>query len=99
MFFDDVLIYSSDLDSHLKELELIFSCLANLKLSKCLFIQESLEYLGHTISAHGVAPGKTKIDAMVNCPVPTTLKQVQGFLGLIGFYRRLYITTLQSLFH
>jgi hypothetical protein len=44
--------------------------------------------LGHVVSFNGVGPDKEKIEAMVQWPVPTNLKQLHGFLGLTGFYRK-----------
>lgn len=49
-------------------------------------IQESIDYFGHIISFNGVAPDR-KIEAMVNRPPPTSLKQLRGFLGLTVFYQ------------
>jgi hypothetical protein len=59
-----------------------------LKQSKCLIAQPSIEYLGHVVSANGVGPDPTKIEAMVNWPVPKNVRQLRGFLGLTGFYRK-----------
>ncbi|GAU30089.1 hypothetical protein TSUD_392450 [Trifolium subterraneum] len=92
VFFDDILVYSRTKAEHLKHLETVFQCLLEncfiLKLSKCSFAQNSISYLGHIVSAEGVGPDPEKIEAMVNWPPPTTLKQLRGFLGLTGFYRK-----------
>jgi hypothetical protein len=92
VFFDDILIYSASLDDHLQHLELVLNCLlANsfyVKLSKCLFCQESVEYLGHIVSSQGVHADPSKLEAMVKWPIPTTVKHLRGFLGLTGYYRR-----------
>ncbi|MCI15935.1 hypothetical protein A2U01_0037075, partial [Trifolium medium] len=54
----------------------------------CSIGQNSISYLGHIVSAEGVGPDPEKIEAMVNWPPPTNLKQLRGFLGLSGFYRK-----------
>jgi hypothetical protein len=92
VFFDDILIYSPTLESHLQHLEVVFQCLLDnefcLKQSKCSFAQQSIEYLGHIVSAAGVGPDPAKISVMVDWPQPKSVKQLRGFLGLTGFYRK-----------
>lgn len=92
VFFYDILVYSSSLSSHLQHLEAIFEALQNaefyLKQSKCLFAQQTIEYLGHMVSGNGVTPEPSKIQAMVQWPTPTSVRELRAFLGLIGFYRK-----------
>ena len=91
MFFDDILIYSSSWEEHLSYLQLVLQLMqdnslhANLK--KCSFGVPEIHYLGHTISADGVHTEEDKIASIRDWPVPTTLKQLRGFLGLTGYYR------------
>ena len=47
-----------------------------------------MEYLGHVVNAKGVQVDPTKIDAIVAWPKPAMVKQLCGFLGLTGYYRR-----------
>ena len=92
IYLDDIVIFSKDPASHLKRLEAVFWKLeeAGLKLkpSKCELFRRKLAYLGHVISAEGVATDEGKIEAIRNWPTPTNVTEVQSFLRFTGYYRR-----------
>jgi hypothetical protein len=92
VFFDDILIYSETLEEHVKHLETNLTVLTKeklyVKLSKCLFVVNQVEYLGHIISGDGVATDPSKIEVVADWPTPTIVTQLRGFLGLCGYYRR-----------
>lgn len=92
VFFDDILVYSPNLQAHKQHLEEVLTFLRSQKLfakrSKCSFAQRKVEYLGHIISREGVAADQKKVECMENWPKPTTVKQLKGFLGLTGYYRK-----------
>ena len=92
IYLDDIVIFSKDLASHLERLKAVFQKLkeAGLKLkpSKCELFQKQLAYLGHVISAKGVATDEGKIEAIKNWPTPTNVMEVQSFLGFTGYYHR-----------
>lgn len=58
VFFDDILVYSPDLPTHLTHLGMVFNVLRDNSLcanyKKCTFAQELINYLGHWVSAQGV---------------------------------------------
>ena len=58
------------------------------KFSKCEFWLKEVGFLGHIISGEGIAVDPTKVDTVTNWEVPTTVGEIQSFLGLAGYYRR-----------
>ncbi|KAA0031986.1 Transposon Ty3-I Gag-Pol polyprotein [Cucumis melo var. makuwa] len=92
VFFDDILIYSRSLEEHLQHLELVLEVLRENELyanmNKCEFAKTKVEYLGHIISGKGVEVDPEKIRSIKEWPVPTNVREVRGFLGLTGYYRR-----------
>ena len=58
------------------------------KRSKCAFATSRVEYLGHFIQASGVSTDPNKVKAVAEWPIPTSLKKLRAFLGLVGYYRR-----------
>ena len=63
---------------------------ANLKLKprKCFFLQTSVKFLGHPVSSKSLETDGDKTRLIEEWPVPTSLKQLRGFLRLAGYYRR-----------
>lgn len=59
-----------------------------IKRSKCTFAAQNVEYLGHIIAAGKVSTDPRKIQAVMEWPEPTNVRQLRGFLGLAGYYRR-----------
>jgi hypothetical protein len=58
------------------------------KPSKCFFWVKEVEYLGHIVSHEGVKVYPNNINAMMDWPIPKTLKNLRGFLGLTGYYHK-----------
>lgn len=92
LYLDDIIIFSTSFDEHLKRLELVFNRLHSnhlkLKPSKCQFFQREVKYLGHVVSASGVATDPDKVKAVAEWRQPTTTKELRSFLGFASYYRR-----------
>ncbi|CAM8991221.1 unnamed protein product [Rhodiola kirilowii] len=92
VFFDDILVISRDLKEHGQHLEQVLEeprrnqLVINKK--KSSFGLQRLEYLKHVVSKEGVSADKLKIQTMLEWPKPKTLKELRGFLGLTGYYRK-----------
>lgn len=54
---------------------------------KCYFGRSHIDYLRHIISSAGVAADFAKVQAILSWPTPRTPRELQGFLGLTGYYR------------
>ncbi|XP_041939766.1 uncharacterized protein LOC121700694 [Alosa sapidissima] len=92
IYLDDVIIYSSSFDQHLQDLDRVFQRLQDhgLKLQprKCRLFQKRVSYLGHIVSAEGVATDPEKTAVVQAWLAPQNVRQVRSFLGLVGYYRR-----------
>jgi hypothetical protein len=92
VFFDDILIFSDSWNTHLQHVYAILCRLREhglvVKQRKCSFGATTVAYLGHIISAEGVAMDADKVEAVHAWPAPRTVRAVHGFLGLIGYYRK-----------
>ena len=92
VYMDDICIFSRDFETHLCDLNKVFSRLrtANLKLksSKCHLCNPQLKFLGHIVSAEGIAPDPNIIKAIMEITVPKNLTELQSFLGLTNYYRK-----------
>ena len=80
IYLDDIVVFSKDPVNHLERLEAVFWKLEEAGLkpkpSKCELFQRQLAYLGHVISAKGVATDEGKIEAIKNWPTPTIVTEV-----------------------
>ena len=92
VYIDDVLIFSRTIDEHLEHLKQVLERLrsAGLKLkpTKCHFIRQSVDYLGHVLTPAGLKTNAKQTQAVREFPVPGNLTQVRQFLGLTSYYRR-----------
>lgn len=59
-----------------------------LNLKKCRFLMSKIEFLGHVVENQKIRISETKTKAVTNFPVPKNQKQLQSFLGLVGYYRK-----------
>jgi transposase InsO family protein len=92
VYLDDVIIFSSTADQHLDRLGQVFARLkdANLKLkpSKCHLFRRTVSFLGHVVTAEGIAVDQSKVLAVTEWPTPRCLKEVRAFVGLCSYYRK-----------
>lgn len=91
VYIDDIIIASDSIEEHRKHLQEVFSRLEKfgitINLSKCIFEQTKLEFLGHEVSTEGIRPLDDKVKAIMEFPRPTTVDQLRRFLGMLNFYR------------
>uniref|UniRef100_A0A674ED49 Gypsy retrotransposon integrase-like protein 1 n=1 Tax=Salmo trutta TaxID=8032 RepID=A0A674ED49_SALTR len=92
VYIDDILIYSTTRAEHVSLVRNVLGQLLEhdlyVKAEKCLFFQQVVSFLGYRISTSGAEMESDRIAAVRNWPIPTTVKEVQRFLGFANYYRR-----------
>jgi len=92
VFVDDILVYSKNKSDHVKHLRVVLQTLREhqlyAKFSKCEFWLDKVEFLRHVITNEGIAVNPSKVQSVLDWQAPKTIKEVRGFLGMAGYYRR-----------
>lgn len=86
---DDLIVFSNDIDQHIRHLKNIFDKLSDggltIKLRKSEFFHNFLE---HIISSEGIKMKKQQIEIIQKFPTPTNAQRLKGFLGLVNYDSR-----------
>jgi hypothetical protein len=89
VFIDDILVYSKSVEEHEQHLRVVLGKLRAHKLyakfSKCEFWLEKISFLGHILTAEGVALDPEKVETVSNWQQPTNVSEIRSFLGLAGY--------------
>jgi hypothetical protein len=92
VFIDDILIYSKSEEEHEEHLRLVLQKLREhrlyAKLNECEFWMKQVAFLGHVISKGGIYVNPSKVQDVLSWNVPTSVSEIQSFLGLARYYRR-----------
>uniref|UniRef100_A0A2N9JAA8 Reverse transcriptase n=1 Tax=Fagus sylvatica TaxID=28930 RepID=A0A2N9JAA8_FAGSY len=92
VYFDDILVYSKDLNEHIEHLRYVFDVLKCEKLyanfKKCNFCMEKVVFLGYVVTTTGIEVDEEKVKAIKEWPTPKSITEVRSFHGLASFYRR-----------
>ena len=90
VYINNIIIIGRSFDDHLHKLQQDFDRLKlpGLKLQpdKCQFLKHQVHFLGHIVSAKGVAPDQSKMVKVKEWPTPTSAQETQRFLGLANYY-------------
>ena len=99
-YLDDILIKSKNTQEHEKHIRAVFKRIQEygFKLSpdKCEFFMKEIKYLGQVINVDGRKPDPQRSEAIKKMPAPTTVAQLQSFLGLAQYYA-IYIPKMHDL--
>ena len=102
VYVDDIIIFSKNLNEHISHLKQVFTLLhkagMKIKVQKCRFARQEVEYLGHIVSHQGIKGDPKKLTAVRNSPTPRNLDELRSFLGLANYYRR-FIDQFASIVH
>jgi hypothetical protein len=91
VFIDDILLFSRTEEEHEVHLSLVLEKLSAhqlyAKFNKCEFCITEVAFLGHVISTGGVSVDPGKVKDVLNWMPPTSVSEIQSFLGLASYYR------------
>lgn len=100
VYIDDLLVVSADIESHFDRLRQVAESLrrANLTINveKSHFLMTSIKYLGHIVGGGCIKADPDRVKAIIEYPIPKTVRQIRSFLGMAGWYQR-YIANFSAI--
>ena len=100
VYLDDLLVSGKDAEDHIKNLRGLLQRLnqkgLRCRLEKCHFAEPYVEYLGHLLSAEGVAKSP-KVNALLTIPPPMDVSSLKSFLGSVQFYAKFLPPNLSTI--
>ena len=98
---DDILIYAENEEEHDSRLCAILDRLRSVGLklnkSKCTICVSELEFLGHRLSANGIASSLDKVAALSTMPRPNTADSLRSFLGMTTYLGQRFVPNFSSM--
>lgn len=92
IYMDDVIVFSKTWTDHIRHLTQLFRRIREfgLKISKekTKLGRDSVKFMGHVVAWDGIRPNEDRVRAIRDLPIPTNVKAVRTFLGMMGYYRR-----------
>ena len=99
VYLDDVLLTGPSVNEHLSTLNKVLQKLGDaglkLKKSKCVFMADSVTYLGHRIDSQGLHPLEEKVKALQAVPDPKNVTELKSYLGMLSYYSK-FLPNLSS---
>lgn len=91
-YLDDIIVTGATVEEHDRNLKAVLKRIDNaglkLNYSKCHIRKTELTFLGHIVSAKGLQPDASHVEAVSQAPPPTDLITLRSFLGLTGWYQK-----------
>ena len=94
VYFDDILVYSKSLNDHVEHLRRVFELLREYKFyantKKCIFAIDQVGFLGYVVFVEGIKMDSSKVQAILEWPIPKSISEVRNFHCLAIFLQKIY---------
>lgn len=91
-YLDDIFFFSNTSDEHRRHFRLLFKRLYKYRLRfnflKCIFRKEVIKFLGHCITADGIAPTQEKVHANADFPKQSAITNLRKFILVLSYFRK-----------
>jgi len=97
-YIDDLVVGGETIQLHNRNLTRLLERIQDygfrLRLEKCTFFTDKINYLGYIIDGQGLHPDPKKVSAIIDMPAPKNLNTLRSFLGAVNYYSRFTHTFL-----